>query len=49
MLKDTVEGEQLVREIGPFIFKKINLQKIPLMINLIRSLLKNKKLNLKKL
>ncbi len=49
MFKDTVEGEQLVREIGPFIFKKINLQKIPLMINLIRSLLKNKKLNLKKL
>ena len=49
MLKDTVEGEQLVREIGPFIFKKINLQKIPLMINLLRSLLKNKKLNLKKL
>ena len=49
MFKDTVEGEQLAREIGPFIFKKINLQKIPLMINLIRSLLKNKKLNLKKL
>ena len=49
MLKDTVEGEQLAREIGPFIFKKINLQKIPLMINLLRSLLKNKKLNLKKL
>ena len=49
MLKDTVEGEQLAREIGPFIFKKINLQKIPLMINLLKSLLKNKKLNLKKL
>ena len=49
MFKDTVEGEQLAREIGPFIFKKINLQKIPLMINLLRSLLKNKKLNLKKL
>ena len=49
MLKDTVEGEQLVREIGPFILKKINFQKIPLMINLLRSLLKNKKLNLKKL
>jgi glycerol-3-phosphate dehydrogenase len=49
MFKDTVEGEQLAREIGPFIFKKINLQKIPLMINLLRSLLKNKKLNLNKL
>ena len=49
MFKDTVEGEQLAREIGPFIVKKINLQKIPLMINLLKSLLKNKKLNLKKL
>ena len=49
MPNDTVEGEQLAKEISPFILKKIKTQKIPLMINLLRSLLKNKKLNLKKL
>ena len=49
MPNDTVEGEQLAKEISPFILKKIKIQKIPLMINLLRSLLKNKKLNLKKL
>ena len=46
MPKDTVEGEQLAREIAPFIYKKINKKKIPLMINLLRALLKNKKLNI---
>jgi len=46
MPKDTVEGEQLVREIAPFILKKINKKRIPLMIKLIRSILKNKKLNI---
>ena len=46
MSKDTVEGEQLAREIAPFIYKKINKKKIPLMINLLRALLKNKKLNI---
>jgi len=42
MPKDTVEGEQLVREIAPFVQKKINKKKIPLMINLIRAILRNK-------
>ena len=46
MPKDTVEGEQLAREIAPFIYKKINKKKIPLMINLLKALLKNKKLNI---
>ena len=46
MNRDTVEGEQLAREIAPFILKKINKKKIPLMVKLIRSLLKNKKLNI---
>ena len=49
MPNDTVEGEQLAKEIAPFILKKIEIKKIPLMVNLLRSLLKNKKLNLKKL
>ena len=49
MPNDTVEGEQLAKEIAPFILKKIKIKKIPLMVNLLRSLLKNKKLNLKKL
>jgi len=44
MPNDTVEGEQLAREIAPFILRKINKSKIPLMINLIRAILKNKKL-----
>jgi len=47
MAKDTVEGEQLVREIAPFILKKIDKKKIPLMINLIRTIKDNKKLNIK--
>jgi glycerol-3-phosphate dehydrogenase (NAD(P)+) len=42
MPKDTVEGEQLVREIAPFVQKKINKKKIPLMTNLIRAILRNK-------
>ena len=46
MPKDTVEGEKLAREIAPFIFKKINKKRIPLMINLLNSLLKNKKLKI---
>ncbi len=44
MSKDTVEGEQLVREIAPYVLKNINKKKIPLMINLIKAILKNKKL-----
>ena len=46
MSKDTVEGDQLAREIAPFIFKKINKKKIPLMINLLRAILNNKKLKI---
>ncbi len=43
MVNDTVEGEQLVREIAPFILKKFNSKKIPLMFKMIRAILKNKK------
>ena len=47
MPNDTVEGEQLAREIAPFILKKINRKKIPLMINLLRTIIGNKKLKIK--
>ena len=47
MPNDTVEGEQLAREIAPFILKKINQKKVPLMINLLRTILANKKLKIK--
>ena len=43
MPNDTVEGEQLVREIAPYIFRKINKKKIPLMVSLFRAILNNKK------
>ena len=46
MPNDTVEGEQLAREIAPFIFRKINKKKIPLMINLLKAILNNKKLKI---
>ena len=44
MPKDTVEGEQLAREIGPYILKKIDKKRIPMMTNLLRAILNNKKL-----
>ena len=47
MPNDTIEGEQLAREIAPFIFKKIDKKKIPLMINLLRAITTNKKLKIK--
>ena len=47
MPKDTVEGEQLAREIAPFIFKKIDKKKIPLMYNFLRTIINNKKLKIK--
>ena len=47
MLNDTVEGEQLAKEIAPFIFKKVDKKKIPLMINLLRTIISNKKLKIK--
>ena len=46
MPKDTIEGEQLAREIAPFILKKINKKKVPLMICLLKAILNNKKLNI---
>ena len=46
MSKETVEGEKLAKEIAPFIFKKINKNKIPLMANLLRSIINNKKFKL---
>ena len=47
MNKDTIEGADLVFEIGKQILKKINNKKIPLMVDLIKSILNNKKLNIK--
>ena len=47
MPNDTVEGEQLAREIAPFIFKKVNKKKVPLMFNLLRTIMNNKKLKIK--
>ena len=44
MPNETVEGEQLVREIAPFVLKKIQQKKIPLMTKLIKSIINNKKL-----
>ena len=44
MPNDTVEGEQLVREIAPFILRKIDKKKIPLMIGIFKAILNNKKL-----
>ena len=47
MSKETVEGEELAREIAPFIFKKLDKKKIPLMINLLKTIKENKKLKIK--
>ncbi|MDC1033085.1 glycerol-3-phosphate dehydrogenase [Candidatus Pelagibacter sp.] len=47
MSKDTVEGEQLAQEIAPYVFKKIDKKKIPLMINLLKAIIGNKKLKIK--
>ena len=44
MPNETLEGEQLVREIAPFVIKKIQQKKIPLMTKLIKSIINNKKL-----
>ena len=43
MPNETVEGEQLAREIAPFVLKKIQQKKIPLMTKLIKSIINNKK------
>jgi glycerol-3-phosphate dehydrogenase (NAD(P)+) len=47
MPKDTVEGEQLAKEIAPFILKKISKSKAPLMISLLKTITSNKKLKIK--
>ena len=47
MPNDTVEGEQLAREIAPFILRKIDKKKVPLMTNLLRTIISNKKLKIK--
>jgi len=47
MPNDTVEGEQLSREIAPFILKKVDKKKVPLMVNLLRTIIGNKKLKIK--
>ena len=47
MPNDTVEGAELAKEIGTYILKKINNKKIPLMVDLLKAILKNKKLNIR--
>jgi len=46
MPNDTVEGEQLAREIAPYILRKVKKKKIPLMIDLLNAILKNKKIKI---
>ena len=47
MKNDTVEGADLAIEIAPFVLKKINKSKVPLMISLLEAIVKNKKLKIK--
>ena len=47
MKEDTIEGADLAFEIAPFVFKKINRKKIPLMIALLKAITKNNKLKLR--
>ena len=44
MKNDTIEGELLLREIAPYVKKKLNKKKLPLMTKLINSVINNKKL-----
>ena len=44
MKNDTIEGEILLREIAPYVKKKLNKKKLPLMIKLIETIINNKKL-----
>ena len=44
MINDTIEGADLANEIAPYILKKINRKKIPLMTALLNAITKNKKL-----
>ena len=47
MSNDTIEGAELTFEIGKQILKKVNKKKIPLMVDLVKSILNNKKLNIR--
>ncbi len=47
MPNDTIEGAELVFEIGKQILKKVNKKKVPLMVDLVNSILNNKKLNIR--
>ena len=47
MRNDTIEGADLANEIAPYILRKINKKKIPLMINLLKTIKENKKLKIK--
>ncbi|MBD1139940.1 glycerol-3-phosphate dehydrogenase [Pelagibacterales bacterium SAG-MED38] len=44
MPRDTLEGEQLVREIAPYVLRKIDKKKIPLMYHLLKTIINNKKI-----
>ena len=44
MPKETVEGEQLAREIAPYILRKFNKRQIPLMYHLLKTIVHNKKI-----
>ncbi len=46
MKNDTIEGADLANEIAPYILKKINKKKIPLMTALLNAITKNKKLKI---
>jgi glycerol-3-phosphate dehydrogenase (NAD(P)+) len=46
MPNDTIEGAQLAFNIAPYILKKINNRKIPLMVNLLKAICENKKLEI---
>ena len=46
MPKDTIEGAQLAFNIAPYMLKKINNKKIPLMACLLKAISKNKKLTI---
>ena len=46
MTNDTIEGADLAKEIAPYILKKINKKKIPLMTALLNTITKNKKLKI---
>ena len=46
MREDTIEGADLAFEIAPYVLKKINNKKIPLMSALLKAITKNKKLKI---